>query len=129
MGKLQHDFGVDVFFTWGVIEHEGANKLIVVAGGWNDVFGVEEDKSEYLRLMTMYTMLLKQAEQESVSLDLSDLVEPNSTIKIEYQYEDISANEINTLTKRDSDYDSIIINALTNDTFMEPQADPNGDAR
>ena len=34
--KLQNGYGVDVFFTWGVIEQEGKNKLAIVAGGWND---------------------------------------------------------------------------------------------
>ena len=34
---LQNRFGVDVFFTWGVIEQEGQNKIALVAGGWNDV--------------------------------------------------------------------------------------------
>ena len=43
--------------------------MALVAGGWNDALLVEEgDQSEYLKLMTMYTMLLAQAEEESVPI-------------------------------------------------------------
>ena len=92
--RLQNDFGVDVLFTWGIIEQEGKNRMALVAGGWNDALLVEEgDQSEYLKLMTMYTMLLAQAEEENVPVDLTDLVQtpevpffnyvvPNNSIKI-----------------------------------------------
>ena len=40
--RLQNDFGVDVFFTWGIIEQEGKNSMALVAGGWNDALLVEE---------------------------------------------------------------------------------------
>ena len=74
--RLQNDFGVDVLFTWGIIEQEGKNRMALVAGGWNDALLVEEgDQSEYLKLMTMYTMLLAQAEEENVPVDLTDLVQ------------------------------------------------------
>jgi hypothetical protein len=108
--KLQSKLGVNVFFTWGVIEQEGQNRLALVAGGWNDALVVEEgDKQEYLKLMSMYTMLLVQAEEESISLDISDMIiEPvpgavnysteAGTIDIVYEYEDISENEIETDT-------------------------------
>ena len=50
--------------------------MALVAGGWNDALLVEEgDQSEYLKLMTMYTMLLAQAEEENVPVDLTDLVQ------------------------------------------------------
>jgi hypothetical protein len=108
--KLHNKLGVNVFFTWGVIEQEGQNRLALIAGGWNDALVVEEgDKQEYLKLMSMYTMLLVQAEEESISLDISDMIiEPvpgavnysteAGTIDIVYEYEDISENEIETDT-------------------------------
>ena len=40
--RLQNDFGVDVLFTWGIIEQEGKNRMALVAGGWNDALLVEE---------------------------------------------------------------------------------------
>ena len=50
--RLQNDFGVDVLFTWGIIEQEGKNRMALVAGGWNDALLVEEgDQSEYLKVL------------------------------------------------------------------------------
>merc|ERR1719323_2784853 len=61
--RIQNEYGVNVFFTWGVIEQEGQNKLAIIAGGWNDALVAEEgDREEYLKLMQMYTLILKQAE-------------------------------------------------------------------
>ena len=55
--------------------------MALVAGGWNDALLVEEgDQSEYLKLMTMYTMLLAQAQEESVPVDLTDLVQTPEVI-------------------------------------------------
>ena len=84
---------MDVFFTWGVIEKEGRNHLALIAGGWNDALVVDE----YLELMSTYTSMLIQAEQESleVNLDLGDMedenLEPtNTTISLyEEEYNDI----------------------------------------
>ena len=82
-----------MFFTWGVIEKEGRNHLALIAGGWNDALVVDE----YLELMSTYTSMLIQAEQESleVNLDLGDMedenLEPtNTTISLyEEEYNDI----------------------------------------
>ena len=84
---------MDVFFTWGVIEKEGRNHLALITGGWNDALVVDE----YLELMSTYTSMLIQAEQESleVNLDLGDMedenLEPtNTTISLyEEEYNDI----------------------------------------
>ena len=32
MQRIQNEYGVNVFFTWGVIEQEGQNKLAIIAG-------------------------------------------------------------------------------------------------
>ena len=41
--------------------------MIFLAGGWNDALLVEEgDQDEYLKLMTMYTILLSQAADEPI---------------------------------------------------------------
>ena len=59
--------------------------MALVAGGWNDALLVEEgDQSEYLKLMTMYTMLLAQAEEENVLVDLTDLVQTPEVPFINY---------------------------------------------
>ena len=124
--------GVDVFFTWGVIEKEGRNHLALIAGGWNDALVVDE----YLELMSTYTSMLIQAEQESleVNLDLEDMedenLEPtNTTISLyEEEYNDIidleNYNDDPNLEEDDSQavskhedeevLPSIILNALAN---------------
>lgn len=64
---VQNKLGLDVFFTWGVIEHESGNRLAIVAGGWNDALVMEMGKMvDYLKLMTMYTILLSQAIEDEV---------------------------------------------------------------
>jgi len=125
--KLQNQLGVDVFFTWGVIEKEGRNHLALIAGGWNDALVVDE----YLELMYTYTRMLIQAEQESleVNLDLGDMVEGNTTISLyEEEYNDIidleNYNDDPNLEEDDSQavskhedeevLPSIILNALAN---------------
>ena len=86
--------GVDVFFTWGVIEKEGRNHLALIAGGWNDALVDAVD--EYLELMYTYTRMLIQAEEESLEVDLeledrADNLEPtNTTISLyEEDYNEI----------------------------------------
>ena len=32
----QNTLGLSVFFNWGVIEHNGAYNVAVIAGGWNE---------------------------------------------------------------------------------------------
>ena len=67
--------------------------MALIAGGWNDALVVDE----YLELMSTYTSMLIQAEQESleVNLDLGDMedenLEPtNTTISLyEEEYNDI----------------------------------------
>ena len=61
---MQNNISVDVFFRWGIMEQEGQNKLALVAGGWNEPLILDDgpEPSEYLKLMTSYTMLLAQAE-------------------------------------------------------------------
>ena len=41
-------------------------------GGWNDALAVEEeeDREQYLTLMTKFADVLKQAEQENIEIDL-----------------------------------------------------------
>ncbi len=62
----------------------------------------EGDRSEYLKLMSMYTMLLAQAEQDSIVVDveiLDDDEQPdaslNDTTKLDitYEYLDVNVNE------------------------------------
>ena len=124
---MKNFLGVDVFFTWGVIEKEGRNHLALIAGGWNDALVVDE----YLELMYTYTRMLIQAEQESleVNLDLGDMVEGNTTISLyEEEYNDIidleNYNDDPNLEEDDSQavskhedeevLPSIILNALAN---------------
>ena len=33
---VQNTLGLSVFFNWGVIEHNGAYNVAVIAGGWNE---------------------------------------------------------------------------------------------
>ena len=73
--------------------------IITFKGGWNDALVAEEgDRDEYLKLMSMYTMVLSQAEEveEEIIIDLpkEDL---NSTeyLDIEYEYVvNVSINKI-----------------------------------
>ena len=78
--------------------------IITFKGGWNDALVAEEgDRDEYLKLMSMYTMVLSQAEEveEEIIIDLpkEDL---NSTeyLDIEYEYVvNVSINEIQDVFK------------------------------
>eukprot|EP00094_Tigriopus_californicus_P013393 TCALIF_12954-PA protein Name:"Similar to ECE1 Endothelin-converting enzyme 1 (Homo sapiens)" AED:0.20 eAED:0.20 QI:0/0/0/0.71/1/1/7/0/1168 len=104
---LHNNLGLNVFFTWGVIEHGGSHQIAVIAGGWNDALIVEEgDREEYLKLMTMYTMLLAQASEDTVAVNLDYEGGENEPISsegrenpqlskddsaYEYGYEDMSA--------------------------------------
>ena len=71
-------------------------------GGWNDALVAEEgDRDEYLKLMSMYTMVLSQAEEESIEVDFTDENENNNSTEladyvIEYEYlnVNVSINEI-----------------------------------
>jgi hypothetical protein len=123
--KLQSKLGVNVFFTWGVIEQEGQNRLALVAGGWNDALVVEEgDKEAYLKIMSRYTRSLVQAKEESISPDIANMIiEPvpgdvnysteASTIDIIYEYEDISENEIEIETETSSSTYGDLLGLLT----------------
>ena len=119
--------GVDVFFTWGVIEKEGRNHLALIAGGWNDALVVDE----YLELMYTYTRMLIQAEQESVAVDLQfedeemeNLGPHNTTISIVYDEDYNEIEDIEDLeATRESDeavtkrvQDSLLLSALANMT-------------
>ena len=119
--------GVDVFFTWGVIEKEGRNHLALIAGGWNDALVVDE----YLELMYTYTRMLIQAEQESVAVDLQfedeemeNLGPHNTTISIVYDEDYNEIEDIEDLEEtRESDeavtkrvQESLLLSALANMT-------------
>ncbi len=32
---VHNQLGLDVLFTWGVVEHNSSNSIAVIAGGWN----------------------------------------------------------------------------------------------
>lgn len=141
--NLQLDVGVEVFFSWLVMEQEGQYRMALIPGGWNDAFSLADEtpgggggpdqNSDYLKLMTKYTWLLHQAEEETVSLDLGDIVSPELddnntatvplTIDIRYEYVNVTANEIQDTSlssqqkKRKKNQDkSIILKALTNES-------------
>lgn len=128
--NLQLQVGVDVFFAWIVMEQEGQYRIALIPGGWNDAFAVADQapgggggpdqESGYLKLMTKYTLLLHQAEEETVSLDLGDLVTPEDnttlTIDIHYEYVNVTDNEIRTSKSKRSKDKSIIMQALTNES-------------
>ena len=48
------------------------NNVFLTIGGWNDALAVEEeeDREQYLTLMTKFADVLKQAEQENIEIDL-----------------------------------------------------------
>lgn len=110
---LHNSLGTNVFFTWGVIEHEGSNRLAVIAGGWNDALVVEEgDREEYLKLMSMYTMLLSQADEEAIVVDVevvddgNDANDDNVTTLIDftYEYEDLEEDDLRSSHKEDNNF-------------------------
>ena len=88
---LHNKLGLNAFFTWGVIEHEGRNRMAVIAGGWNDGMIVPDgdgtEKHEYLKLMSMFTMLLSQASEEQIVVDLRDNPD-NEDFVVQYSYDD-----------------------------------------
>lgn len=97
---LHNNLGLNVFFTWGVIEHGGNHQIAVIAGGWNDALIVEEgDREEYLKLMTMYTMLLAQASEDTVAVNLDYEDGENEPIS------SFEERENPQLSKDDSAYD------------------------
>ncbi|CAB4060968.1 MMEL1 [Lepeophtheirus salmonis] len=115
---LQNEFGLNVFFTWGVVEHKSKHKLALFAGGWNDAF-IETDRDDYLKLMTVFTLYLSQAtethdvvlEDEDVTTN-SDLEEDD--VNVQYTYNvDFGLDENETIANDSSidisyDYEDII---------------------
>ncbi len=63
--ELAHNhLGVDGLFQWGVVEHNGSHRAGVIAGGWEDSMLAPADGRDYLKLMSMYVLLLAQAAED-----------------------------------------------------------------
>ncbi len=63
--QLVHNhMGVDALFQWGVVEHNGTRKVGIIAGGWEDSLLAPADGRDYLKLMSMYVLLLAQASED-----------------------------------------------------------------
>ena len=63
--ELAHNhLGVDGLFQWGVVEHNGSHRVGVIAGGWEDSMLAPADGRDYLKLMSMYVLLLAQAAED-----------------------------------------------------------------
>ena len=100
---MHFKYGLNAFFTWGVIDVEKGRRLAIISGGFNQ--GLADDdfnKQQYLNIMTRIINLLSEAQENEiiVDLDYNDVisdslnetrVENSSTtlINVTYEYEDI----------------------------------------
>ena len=101
---LHNNLGLNVLFTWGVIDLEGQNRLAIINGGFN--LGLLEEsfnREEYLKIMMRIINLLVEAQDEDVIIDLdydddmshtfnnTNFNNSNSSMyNITYEYEEIS---------------------------------------
>ncbi len=78
MQLVHNHLGVDALFQWGVVEHNGSHRLGIIAGGWEDSLLAPSDAEstepgqdgggggrDYLKLMSMYVLLLAQATEDA----------------------------------------------------------------
>ena len=101
---MHSKYGLNVFFTWGVIDADKDRRLAIISGGFN--LGLAEDnfnRQQYLNIMTRIINLLSEAQENEiiVDLDYEDVIsdslnetklEQSSTslINVTYEYEDIN---------------------------------------
>ena len=96
--RIQNNIGLSVLFTWGLIEYDNKYRLAIIAGGWNDALVVEDsEKEEYQKVMSMYTILLAQALEDTIELNVEPLLEDkkdaNDSISIVLEYEEENSGE------------------------------------
>ena len=102
--SLHTKYGLNVFFTWGVIDVEKERRLAIISGGFN--LGLVDDdfnRQQYLNIMRRIINLLSEAQDNEIVVDLEygDIISDSSNetefessstslINVTYEYEDIT---------------------------------------
>lgn len=96
-------FGLNVLFTWGVVDLHGKNRIAIISGGFNEEWNEETfERQDYLKIMKRIVNLLLQSQDDSItvgwdydsetsnSFNDTDINSSNSSLDITYEYSEIT---------------------------------------